>query len=279
MTLTLTSLVLLGAAALLVGFAKTAIGGVSSIAVAIFALVMPARESTAAILLLLLDVVAVWHYRRHADLAILRRLVPTVQPGLLLGALFLAWADGVVLRRGIGVILLLLAAFQLVLVWRAPDTSRVASSTTAAVGTGVAAGFTTMTANAAAPVMAIYLVARGVEKVHFLGTAAVFFFVVNACKVPFSAALGLFTRQALLGAVLLSPLVLVGTWVGAAHGRPAAADQLRPVGAGRQHPVGPDPRAHLSSDGHPVGGPAVRPERHPWAAVCSLCSPLEGASA
>jgi uncharacterized membrane protein YfcA len=73
--------------AALVGFAKTAIGGVGSIAVAIFALVLPARESTGAVLALLLvgDVVAVVLYRRHADWGLLLRLLPSVLPGLVLG--------------------------------------------------------------------------------------------------------------------------------------------------------------------------------------------------
>jgi uncharacterized membrane protein YfcA len=214
--MTMTTLALLGVAALLIGFAKTAIGGVASISVAIFALVLPTRESTAAILLLLLvgDVVAVWHYRRDADLELLKRLIPAVIPGLALGAFFLAWVDDATLRRAIGGLLLVLAALQLVLTWRSPDTTRVGSSRTAALATGAATGFATMTANAAGPVMTLYLVAQGVEKRRFLGTSALFFFGVNLCKVPFSIGLGLFGGGTLWRTLLLAPLVLVGTWVG-----------------------------------------------------------------
>lgn len=214
--MTVTALMLLGVAALLVGFAKTAIGGVGSVAVAIFALVLPTRESTAAILLLLLvgDVVAVWHYRRDADWRLIRQLVPAVLPGLALGAVFLAWVDDTTLRRTIGLLLLVLAALQLVLAWRSTDTSRVGASRAAAIGTGAAAGFATMTANAAGAVMTLYLVAQGVEKRRFLGTSALFFFGVNLCKVPFSAGLGLFDADTIKRTALLAPFVLVGTWVG-----------------------------------------------------------------
>ena len=61
--------VLLGLAALLVGFAKTAIGGAASISVAAFAAVLPARQSTGILLPLLIcgDVLAVSIYRRHAN--------------------------------------------------------------------------------------------------------------------------------------------------------------------------------------------------------------------
>jgi hypothetical protein len=214
--MTTATLVLLGLAALLIGFAKTAIGGVASISIAILAFAMPTRESTAAILLLLLvgDVFAVWHYRRDADLALLRRLIPAVLPGLAVGALFLAWVDDTALRRGIGVLLLVLAVVQLLLVWRAPDTTRIADSHPAALGTGLAAGFATMTANAAGPVMTLYLVAQGVEKRRFLGTGALFFLGVNLCKVPFSVGLGLFTSDTLWRTLVFAPFVLLGAWIG-----------------------------------------------------------------
>lgn len=213
--MTVTSLVLLGLAALLIGFAKTAIGGVGSIAVAIFALVLPTKESTAAILLLLLvgDVVAVWHYRRDADRALLARLIPAVLPGLALGALFLARVDDMTLRRAIGGLLLVLAALQLVLT-RASVPKRFGASRGAAVATGAAAGLATMTANAAGPVMTLYLVAQGVEKRRFLGTSALFFFGVNLCKLPFSVGLGLFAGGTVWRTVLLAPVVLLGAWAG-----------------------------------------------------------------
>ncbi len=75
------------AAALLVGFSKTAISGVSAISVALFASVLPARESTGALLPLLLvgDVLAVRAYRRHTDWPVLLRLLPSVAVGVLVG--------------------------------------------------------------------------------------------------------------------------------------------------------------------------------------------------
>lgn len=214
--MTLTVALLLGVAALLIGYAKTAIGGLASISIAIFASVMPARESTAAILLLLIvgDIVAVWHYRRDADLSLLKRLIPAVLPGLVLGALFLAVVDDTVLRRSIGGLLLVMAGLQLALRSRSPDTTAVGESHVAAIGTGLGAGFATMTANAAGAVMTLYLVAQGVEKRRFLGTGALFFFGVNLCKVPFSAGLGLFGAQTLTRTALLAPLVVIGAWAG-----------------------------------------------------------------
>ena len=211
---------LLAVAALVVGFSKTSIGGLATISVAIFASVMPARESTAALLLVLIvgDVFAVWHYRRECDWGILRRLVPAVLPGLALGAVFLAAVDDALLRHSIGVMLLALTAVQLVLVSRGGDSRATvrarAHSRPAALVAGLAAGFATMTANAAGGVMTLYFTAQGVRKMQFLGTGACLFLGVNLCKVPFSAGLGLFTMDALRNALLLTPLVLLGAWAG-----------------------------------------------------------------
>ena len=79
---------LLIVAALVVGISKTSVSGFGSFAVAAFALVMPAKESTAAVLLLLIigDIVAVLRYRKHCNWALLRRLLPSVLPGVALGA-------------------------------------------------------------------------------------------------------------------------------------------------------------------------------------------------
>jgi uncharacterized membrane protein YfcA len=211
----MTHAVLFAVAALLIGFSKTSIGGIASIAIAIFASIMPARESTAAILLLLItgDLVAVWHYRHDADWTLLRRLVPAVLPGLVLGAGFLAVVDDTVLRRSIGALLLVLSLLQLWLT-RRPEPPRAAHRGWFAGATGLAAGFTTMAANAAGAVMTLYLVARGVDKRRFLGTNATFFLGINLCKLPFSAGLGLFGPGTLTRTAALAPLVLLGAWAG-----------------------------------------------------------------
>ena len=66
----------LAAAAVLVGFSKTAVSGANTVSLAIFAAVLPARASTGALLPILIagDVLAVLTYRRHAHWPTLWRL-------------------------------------------------------------------------------------------------------------------------------------------------------------------------------------------------------------
>ncbi len=193
---------------------------------------MPTKESTAAVLLLLItgDIIAVARFRRHADWGLLIRLLPSVLPGVALGALFMSAVDDVTLRRFIGSFLLASVALSLLLRWRGRDQRATATGgaskapigpaqtgpprALASIGAGTAAGFTTMTANAAAPVMTLYLLAARVDKRAFVGTNAWFFLLVNLSKTPFSAALGLFPASTLRLTVVLVPFVLIGTWLG-----------------------------------------------------------------
>lgn len=206
-------------AALLVGFAKTAIGGAASISVALFAAVMPARQSTGALLPLLLlgDVVAVHAYRRHADWPTLLRLLPSVAAGVLVGVVFVAHVDDTVMRRTIGAVLLALLAVQVVQRRRNGGPTKdpgVRQRRVAALGFGLLAGFTTMVANSGGSVMSLYLLSAGLTMLGFLGTAAWFFLLVNAFKVPFSIGLHLIHPDSLVVDAVLAPAVLVGAVIG-----------------------------------------------------------------
>ncbi len=79
---------------------------------------------------------------------------------------------------------------------------------------GWLAGTTTMIANAAGPVMTIYLLACRLPKFEFVGTAAWFFFAVNLLKVPFSTSLGLINSASLMLNLWLAPVVIAGVFAG-----------------------------------------------------------------
>lgn len=210
------TLALFAIAGLVIGYSKTAFGGLAVVAVAIFASVLPSRESTAAVLMVLIvgDLIAIWHYRRDCDVALLRGLVPAVLPGLALGTAFLAVVSDGQLRKSIGVLLLIFVALQLFVNARREAVADLAQHRVAGWGAGLAAGFATMTANAAGAVMTVYLIARRVDKVRFVGTSAWFFFGINVAKVPFSVGLGLLHWADVWRALALIPAVLLGAWLG-----------------------------------------------------------------
>ncbi len=205
-----------GVAAVIVGLSKTAVPGAGTVAVAIFAAVLPAKQSTGALLLLLIvaDAFAVVTYRRHTNWRALLRLAPAVVAGIVLGVAFLAVADDAWVKRVIGVILLAVIAITL---FRRRFGAPVADDRphrVAAATYGTLGGFTTMVANAAGPVMSMYFLASRFPVKEFLGTAAWFFAIVNIAKVPFSVGLGLITPPGLLLDLVLVPAVVGGAIIG-----------------------------------------------------------------
>ncbi|WLQ37570.1 sulfite exporter TauE/SafE family protein [Streptomyces castrisilvae] len=223
-TLTLWQLAALAAASALVGFSKTAVSGANTISLAVFAAVLPARESTGVLLPILIagDVLAVLVYRRHAHWPTLLRLFPAVAVGVVAGTLFMMWADDATVRTSIGAILVFMAG---VTIWRRrrteaggepgePDGPPTAAERLKARSYGVLGGFTTMVANAGGPVMSLYLLSAGFRKLGFLGTSALFFLIVNVSKVPFSVGLGLIDGQTLLLDACMLLFVLPGAWLG-----------------------------------------------------------------
>lgn len=211
--------------ALMVGISKTSVGGLSVLSVLAFALAMPAKESTGAVLLVYLagDLVATLRYRRSAQWRMLLDLVPWVLPGLVLGAWFLTVADADVLKRSIGIILALSVILHVVLSrWHRRDRASAGEAVKSGraarlAGTGaagLAAGFTTMAANAGGPIMTLYLLARQVDKHAFVGTAAWFFCAVNLGKLPFSIAVGAITSDITWTALALAPVVWIGCFLG-----------------------------------------------------------------
>ncbi|UTX53157.1 sulfite exporter TauE/SafE family protein [Leucobacter aridicollis] len=210
---------LLLVAAVLVGVSKTALPGINTISIAIFAAVLPAKASTGALLLLLIvgDVFALVSYRREADWRALLRLIPFAALGLGLGALFLALTNDGSVRRVIGAILLVLIGVTLWQRWhpRAAEPHPAEPSHAAArAGFGTLGGFTTMVANAGGPVMSLYFLSARLPVATFLGTAAWFFAAINLTKLPISISLGLITPATLELDLLLVPGVVAGAFLG-----------------------------------------------------------------
>ena len=79
---------------------------------------------------------------------------------------------------------------------------------------GVAAGFATTVANAAGPVMSLYLLSQKLTKEEFVAMGAWFFFAINLTKLPIYAWHGLLTPTSLAFDALLLPAVVAGAVVG-----------------------------------------------------------------
>lgn len=209
-------LLLLIIAALGIGITKSGFSGVSLVHVLIFAHLFGARDSTGVVLPMLVagDAFAVWTYGKHADWTYICKLLPAAILGILVGVWMMTWLSESMYRPLIGSIILVLVLLQLVRTWRPHWLERLPNSKVFSWTMGLTAGTTTMLANAAGPVFALYLLAMKIPKLEFVGTAAWFFFIINSFKLPFSWQLGLVNPRTLLINALLIPVIVMGLILG-----------------------------------------------------------------
>jgi len=208
--------------AMLVGVAKTGVPGMGIFVVPVLSLSLGSAMTGAGFLLPLLsvaDIFAVAYYRRHAQLNKLWELSPWVLVGMALGSAVLympeAWFHGYrdsVFNMMIG----LLVLAMIVVHWWQKQRSQAPVPTDVGhtARYGITAGFATTLANAAGPVMNLYLLSKKLPKEEFIATGAWYFLVVNLSKVPIYAGRGMITWDTLTCDAILAPAVVVGALFG-----------------------------------------------------------------
>jgi len=210
-----TSSLLLGCiAALLVGLTKTGVPGLGILIVPLMAMLFPAKQSVGALLLMLIvgDMFAVTYYRRHTQWNKLWGLFPAVMAGIAAGGFTLSRLDSATLKPMLGWLVLGMLALELAR--KRFGWTEVPHRWWFVVAAGFLAGFTTTVGNLAGPIMSIYLISKGLPKHQFMGTAAAFFCIVNLCKVPVFASLGMITGDTLRFDLMAIPVIVIGAIAG-----------------------------------------------------------------
>jgi hypothetical protein len=210
-------IVLAVAAAVVVGFSKTGVPGAGIFAVALMAMVFPAKQSVGIILPLLItgDIVAVVYYRRTVVWKHLIVLIPWVLAGIVLGFFVMERIEDRPLSILLGVLILALLLLHLLKDRLEQKLNfQLTQSSWFQASMGILAGFATMVGNVAGAITSIYFLSKGLQKNAFIGTGAWFFLAVNLIKVPFNAYLGMIDADVLLFAAWMVPAILLGTWFG-----------------------------------------------------------------
>ena len=199
--------------AVMVGISKTGLPGMGILFVPLMAMVIPAKQSTGMVLgiLILADVFAVSYYRRSVVWRHIIRLIPATLVGIVAGYFAMKVISDEQLKPIIGVIVVVMLAVNW---WRNRRGEDVPTEWWFAEVMGFFAGLTTMMANAAGPVMIVYLLAMRLPKVEFVGTSAWFFFIVNWLKIPFSMSLGLVNVASIKLGFIMLPFIILGLVLG-----------------------------------------------------------------
>jgi uncharacterized protein len=172
--------------------------------------------------LLVQDAVTVASYRRTWDPATLRALVPGALTGMLIAWLTAAYVSQGKVKLAVGLIAMafcLNAWFLAPRRMQKPGETRVLEPHNRALGglLGFLSGYTSFVVHAGGPPFLLYTVPRLPSKEVLAGTMAIMFAALNLLKVPPYMALGQFTRENMLAAVVLMPVAilanLAGVWL------------------------------------------------------------------
>ncbi len=210
------ALLLAAVGAWFIGMAKAGLSGAGMVSVLLFAEAFGAKDSTGVVLPLLIaaDFMGFWLLRGGGSWKQIWSLVPPALIGVVLGWWLLDKLDNQVARWVIGWLILVLLALKLLIDWQRQKLAQLHEHRVFIWGIGSAAGLTTMLANAAGPVMTVYLLAHRFAKSDYLGVFARFFLFINLVKVPFSYDIGLINGPSLLTNLVLMPAVIIGIFLG-----------------------------------------------------------------
>ncbi len=202
-------------ATLLLGMGKSGLKGMGVIIVTLMALVFGAKASTGILMPMMItaDVFAVIYYHRHTQWKFLKKLLPTMVVGVLLGVYFGNDISEVLFKQ---IMAFFILATVLVMIWMdRTKTFGIPKHWAFSSSMGLLSGITSMIGNLAGSFTSIYLLAIRLPKNEFIGTAAWLFFIINVFKLPFHIFVWkTISKETLTLNLLLSPAILIGFYLG-----------------------------------------------------------------
>ncbi|WP_204263158.1 sulfite exporter TauE/SafE family protein [Spongiivirga citrea] len=172
-------------AAIVLGISKSGIKGIAIIIVTLMAIAFGAKQSTGLIVPLLIvgDIFAVIYYNRHTQWSILKRFLPWMMLGVVIGVFAGKDIPEALFKKLMGVVIL--GSVLMMYWWDRRKSKTVPTHPTFAGFMGIMAGITTMIGNLAGAFSNIFFLAMRLPKNQFIGTAAWLFFLINLFKLPF----------------------------------------------------------------------------------------------
>lgn len=203
-------------ACFLVGLSKGGLGGPLPVGLVLplLALVMDPRTAMPLTtpFLIFADWFALRLYWGKWDMKQMKLMLPAAIVGIVMGGFFLASMSSALLRVLIAIFTLLVVVYKLL-------ANRLASiqynhQNWHGLLAGWLTGFASTIANTGGPAFTVYLLLQKLPPIDFIGTATLFFAIVNLLKVPVFLQQNLLDLQVLLSVVWALPIVPLGVWVG-----------------------------------------------------------------
>jgi len=159
--------------------------GIAVLIVTLMALAFGSKPSTGLLMPLLLvgDVFAIAYYHQHAQWSYLKRFLPWMMTGVLIGVWVGDQVDEATFQQLMGYTIL--GTVVMLIWWERKKDRKIPNHWAFAGSTGLMAGITTMIGNLAGAFSNVFFLAMRLPKQAFIGTAAWLFFFINVFKLPF----------------------------------------------------------------------------------------------
>ena len=198
---------------ILIGLSKGGLTGIGALAVPLMAIVASPLQAAAVLMpiLLILDIVAVWTYRKTYDKKTLLITIPASIIGIVIGAILVSQINTNLVRVIIGFI----AISFTVSYWTSKNETKPQGHSLAR-GTvwGGITGFTSFVTLTGAPPYQMYLLPLRLEQKTYAGTFMIFFWMNNLLKIVPFMMLGEMNRSTLITSSILFPISLVFAFIG-----------------------------------------------------------------
>ena len=190
------------------------LGSLGMVGVPLMSLVMPAREAAGMLLpiLLVMDAVGLWAYRRQFDFNILKIMLPGAALGIAIGWALSSFITDEAVLLLVGLITLAFVADE----WL-PLRKKLAGLPPSSLWGrfwGATAGFTSFVSHTGGPPFQIYTLPLRMAPPVYAGTAVWFFAIVNTTKLLPYFFLGQLSVSNLKLSFALAPVAIVGMLLG-----------------------------------------------------------------
>ena len=198
---------------ILIGLSKGGLTGLGVLAVPLMAIVASPMQAAAVLMpiLLILDLVAVWTYRKSYDKITLLITIPTSIIGIIIGAILVSQVNPDWIRIIIGFIAISFTMSH----WRnTKEKQPRGHSIVRGTIWGSITGFTSFVTLTGAPPYQMYLLPLRLNHRTYAGTFMIFFWMNNLLKIIPFMMLGEMNKTTITTSVILFPISLIFTFLG-----------------------------------------------------------------
>lgn len=202
-------------AAFLLGTSKAGIKGIGVVIVTLMAIVFGGKSSTGTLIPMMLfaDLLAVIYYHRYTQWKYLKKLMPTMVIGVLIGVWLGNDISDELFKRLMAFLILGIVVFMIIMDRR--KSTAIPKTRLFSNSMGLLSGFTSMIGNLAGSFSNIYFLAMRLPKNEFIGTAAWLFFIINIFKLPFHIFVWkTISVESLAINLFLVPAIILGFFIG-----------------------------------------------------------------